>query len=147
MRKRVLIVEDDSFKAKDLRDHVGRAHRVTTVSSVRDAVVRVLEDQFDLILLDMALPTFKSDVLSASGTSQAQGGVEVLRAIKSRGLKTPVIVVSQYPDFEVDGSFLSLMSSPAILSERYGIDVVGAVIYDFQDDNWSDQLKEALSEL
>ena len=147
MQTRVLIVEDDNFKANDLCVLIGNANIMTVVGSVRDAVVRVFDEKFDLILLDMSLPTFRSDLSSAGGTSQAQGGVEVLRAIRSKGAETPVILVSQYPDLEMDGKFLSLISSPPILSERYGINVVGAVLYDFQDRAWADQLEKVLSEL
>ena len=136
MKEKILIVEDDNFKANDLKAKLDDRWKVVTVASVRDAVVKVMQDVYDVIILDMALPTFTADAVSFSGTAQPQGGVEVLRALKSKRASTPVIIVSQYPDLEVDGVFLSLEESPRMLSDRYGIQVVGAVVYDFQNENW-----------
>ena len=147
MSKSVLIVEDDKFKADDLRKEIAKDWDVTIVASVRDAVVRVLDDGFDAIVLDMALPTFTADSSSLSGTAQPQGGVEVLRALKFTQLGTPVIIVSQYPDLEIDGIFHSLEAAPKVLSERYGIEVVGAIVYDFQNRGWSDEFGRMLSRI
>ena len=147
MESKVLIVEDDQFKAEDLRREAVQECKTSIVGSVRDAVVTVLNEVFDVVVLDMALPTFTADAASASGTAQPQGGVEVLRALKSVGAGTPVIIVSQYPDLEVDGEFLSLERSPEVLSVRYGINVIGAVVYDFQDRTWSEPFREMLRPL
>ena len=147
MSTSVLIVEDDKFKVDDLKKEIANDWEVTIVASVRDAVVKVLDEVFDGIILDMALPTFTADSSSLSGTAQPQGGVEVLRALKSTQLGTPVVIVSQYPDLEIDGVFHSLDAAPKVLSERYGIDVVGAVVYDFQDRGWSDEFRRMLNRL
>ena len=147
MKINILMVEDDKFKADDLKKEIGCDFGVHVVASVRDAVVGVFEESFDAVVLDMALPTFTADAASASGTAQPQGGVEVLRALKTSGAETPVIIVSQYPDLEVDGQFHSLEASPRVLSERYGIRVVGAVVYDFQNRAWADVFRGLLSEL
>ena len=66
-------MEDDQFKANDLVEALCENFEVTVVGSVRDAVVRVMEDEYHLIVLDMALPTFTASASSAAGTAQAQG--------------------------------------------------------------------------
>lgn len=147
MSKKILVIEDDNFKAEDLRREILNECEVSIVGSVRDAVVTVLNQSFDIVVLDMALPTFTANAASASGTAQPQGGVEVLRALKSVSAGTPVIIVSQYPDLEVDGEFHSLEQSPGVLSARYGIRVVGAVVYDFQDRTWAGAFRELLRPL
>lgn len=147
MSTRILIVEDDKFKADDLKGELVGDCDVTIVVSVRDAVVKVLSEEFDAIVLDMALPTFTADTSSLSGTAQPQGGVEVLRALKSTKMDTPVVIVSQYPDLEIDGIFHSLEAAPKVLSTRYGIGVVGAVVYDFQNRSWSDEFRSLLDKV
>ena len=141
MTTRILIVEDDNFKANDLKKELDFDCEVVTVVSVRDAVVKVLQCVFDAIILDMALPTFTADAVSFSGTAQPQGGVEVLRALKSTKANSSVVIVSQYPDLEIDGVFFSLEESPRVLSDRYGICVTGAVIYDFQNRSWVEDFR------
>ena len=109
---------------------------VVIAQSVKDAVRAVDERQYNLIILDMALPTFMKQVKSAGGTTQASGGVEVIRAIQRAGLTSRIIIVSQYPDLEIGGRYLPLEKSAEFLSEKYGVNVIGAVRYDYDDKSW-----------
>ena len=143
---RILIVEDDEFKAAQLRPILRGRGAILLVQSVREAVVRVLKEDFDLIVLDMALPTFTKSPLSSGGTAQAQGGMEVIRALKSRRASVPIIIVSQYPDLEIEGSFLALQSCPTILRERYDANLIGAVLFDFDDQSWEERFRSLLEE-
>ena len=70
-----------------------------------------------------------------------------MRAIKARGGRSAILIVSQYPDVEIDGDFVVLGQSPAVLSKRYGVNVIGAVVYDFQDRRWFAQVQEVISKL
>ena len=112
------------------------------MQSVRDAVVGVLTDNYDVVILDMALPTCTRSPLSPGGTAQAQGGMEVVRALRSRRSRTPVIIVSQYPDLEIDGEFFSLLLAPTELTERYGLAVVGSILFDFQNRSWVEKFRK-----
>ena len=143
---RILIVEDDEFKAEQLRPILCGRGEIVLVQSVREAVVLVLKTDFNLIILDMALPTFTKSLLSSGGTAQAQGGMEVIRALKSRRASVPIIIVSQYPDLEIEGSFLALQSCPAILRERYDVKLIGAVLFDFDDRSWEERFRGLLEE-
>jgi DNA-binding response OmpR family regulator len=79
---KVLIVEDEariaSFLIKGL---TARGYSVEHASTGGDGLARVVSDgDFDLVLLDLGLP----DV----------DGLEVLRDIRVRGLKIPVIILT-----------------------------------------------------
>ena len=138
---RILVVEDDEFKAEQLRPILRRRGEIVLAQSVREAVVTVLSSSFDLVVLDMALPTFTKSPLSSGGTAQAQGGMEVVRALRSRRASVPVIIVSQYPDLEIEGSFVALQSCPEVLQERYDVNLVGAVLFDFDDRSWEERFR------
>ena len=147
MATRVLIVEDDKFKADDLRREIANGFSIFVVASVRDAVVKVLEKRSTLWFSTWLFRHSRRMLHLLVEQLQPQGGVEVLRALKSVKTETPVIIVSQYPDLEIDGEFYSLLRSPKVLSERYGIRVVGAVVYDFQNRAWTDVFRGLLNEL
>lgn len=147
MRRSVLIIEDDKFKAEDLLGLFHRQYEVTVVTSVREAVVQVINRDFDLVILDMALPTFGTSASSPGGTAQPQGGVEVLREMQAAKRTGAVVVVSQYPDVEIEGRFVVLAECPSQLSRRYEVSVVSAVLYHFQDDEWRTQLEEVIANL
>lgn len=132
---KILLVEDETHKRDEL---IGCVLSVCdtppeVVDSVSGAVLRVMEDDFDLIILDMALSTFgESAGDNVKGHDQAQGGVEVLRALKAAGKMANVIIVTQYPDFLIGGSKVKLKESPKIIKTKYDQDVVGAILYNYK---------------
>lgn len=91
-------------------------------------------DEFDLIVLDMALPTFSPDGGAAldRGHDQALGGVEVLRALKQRNLKSRIVIITQYPDITIGGKRIKLSEAAGVLSRRYDQDVIGGVLYKYK---------------
>lgn len=140
----ILIIEDDNHKIDDLSDFIsslGSGYTYSIQRSVREAVMEVMRNDFDLIILDMALPTFNQADKSSGGMSQPQGGLEVIRTLKSMRKKTKVVIFTQYPDIEIDGEFHSIDESIKFLSERYKCDVVGAIHYQYENLNWKEKLQ------
>lgn len=143
--KKVLVIEDDDFKISDLAVYFSKCD-TTFAKSVRDGIVAVTNSFFDLIVLDMSLPTFKKTKRTGSGSSQAQGGLEILREVKAGRIQTPLVIVSQYPDIELEGKNIPLEESPDILTERYDANIKGAVIYDADGTRWAKKFETILSE-
>lgn len=134
--KKILLVEDESHKQNELTSCLqlvfGSGACIQNVDSVHSAFWAVSTEDFDLIILDMALPTFSSDGSSAErGHDQVLGGVEVLRALKSRGVSSRVVIVTQYPEIAVDGKQLDLSKASHVLSRKYGQDIIGGLIYKY----------------
>jgi DNA-binding response OmpR family regulator len=78
---RVLIVEDEMKLAVAIADGLdGNEFKTTIVNSGEAGMKCILEFTFDVILLDLMLP----------GTS----GLEILRAVRRNGLRTPVLVLT-----------------------------------------------------
>ena len=77
---RILLVEDEPAIQRGLQDHLGRAgYRVDVAGSVA-AALAALQQPTDLIVLDRRLPDGE--------------GLDVLSHLRSRGDRTPVIVLS-----------------------------------------------------
>jgi CheY-like chemotaxis protein len=135
--KKILLVEDEPHKKEELTTSIESFFKeeaeIDHVNSVHAAYWAVSDRRFDLIILDMALPTFTAEGNAAErGFDQAQGGVEVLRALKSRNSKSKIIIITQYPDITFGGKRLKLSEAPKILSQRYDQDVVGSVLYKYR---------------
>ncbi|QHI98890.1 response regulator [Xylophilus rhododendri] len=86
---RILVVEDDSVlrdvMVRSLRD---AGHRVDEAHSVAEADHFWRVQPFDAVLLDLNLPT-------TNHSASPQGsGLEVLRAARGRGDRTPVLVLT-----------------------------------------------------
>lgn len=78
---RILVVEDEQKVANALREGLeGERYEVIVERTGEGAFFRVNTESFDVILLDLNLP--------------GRDGLEILQALRNRGLKTPVLVLT-----------------------------------------------------
>jgi len=78
---RVLVVEDEMKVANALREGLeGERFEVIVERTGEGAFFRVNTETFDIILLDLTLP--------------GRDGLEILQALRQRGVKTPVLVLT-----------------------------------------------------
>ena len=144
---RLLLVEDEPHKRDELIDCINEVFHTQpeVVDGVSQAVLNVMGEKYDLIVLDMALSTFgESADDKQKGHDQAQGGIEVLRALKLKGGATKIIIVTQYPDFYIGGIKVKLKDSPKIIKERYNQNVIGAVLYHYKSKSTLQKIKSIL---
>ena len=132
---KILLIEDETHKRDEIIQCVQEVYSFLpdVVDGVCRAVLKVIEVDYDLIILDMALSTFGDSADdNKKGHDQAQGGIEILRALKMAEKRTKIIIVTQYPDFYIGGTRVKLKDSPKIISARYSQIVIGAVLYQYK---------------
>lgn len=132
---RVLLVEDEVHKRDEMVQCVQDAYGVTPeiVDGVRSAVMKVVEDNFDVIILDMALPTFGQTAPdSLKGHDQAQGGIEVLRTLRHLSKTPKILIVTQYPDFYIGAQKVKLKDARKVIEGKYGQTVLAGILYKYK---------------
>ena len=78
---RILVVEDELKVANALREGLqGELYDVAVERTGEGAFFRITTEQFDAVLLDLTLP--------------GRDGLEILKAMRERGIKTPVLVLT-----------------------------------------------------
>ena len=78
---RVLVVEDEQKVANALREGLeGERYEVVVERTGEAAFFRLNTEDFDAILLDLTLP--------------GRDGLQILKAVRERGVKTPVLVLT-----------------------------------------------------
>ena len=78
---RILVVEDEQKVADALREGLVEEHYDVVVERTGEAAFfRINTENFDVILLDLGLP--------------GRDGLEILSALRQRGTKTPVLVLT-----------------------------------------------------
>jgi DNA-binding response OmpR family regulator len=78
---RILVVEDEQKVANALREGLeGERYEAVVERTGEGAFFRVNTESFDVILLDLNLP--------------GRDGLEILQALRQRGMKTPVLVLT-----------------------------------------------------
>ncbi|MBM1690783.1 response regulator [Sulfitobacter geojensis] len=150
--RHILLVEDEVHKRDELSVYLDEfivvEKAIDVVQSVREAVVAVENKNYDLVILDMALPTFTvSEEVLDGGLDQALGGVEVLRTLKTLGQRIKVIIVTQYPDIALDGRRVKLKAAQAALSKKYNQDIKGAVAYKYKSSANRTKMKNILDRI
>jgi len=75
------------------------------------------------------------------------GGLEIILELKSLG-KTyiPIIILTQYPDVEVESEYYSIKESEEVIKRLYGIANLTVVHYDNESDDWASQTRTLLEQ-
>jgi DNA-binding response OmpR family regulator len=82
MKKRVLIVDDDPLICQGLSRALEREYQVETAFSGKEALERVEEGDYDVVLLDLVMPGID--------------GLQTLREIKTRRPTIRVVMITAY---------------------------------------------------
>jgi two-component system OmpR family response regulator/two-component system response regulator QseB len=86
---RLLLDEDDRLIGESLRGALRlEGYAVDWVRDVASARATLASERFDAVLLDLGLPA------GGQGTADAEGGLGVLRELRSREDPTPVVVLT-----------------------------------------------------
>lgn len=139
---KLLIAEDEAPKLNHLAEF-SRRNLTSTISfarSVRAAIKAIQDDQPDLVLLDMSLPTFDVGADEPGGRPQGWGGAEVLRYLQFRRIRVPVIVVTQYEAFTTPGGTVDLSHLAEDLVSEHPDLFLGVVHYTALNEEWHSTL-------
>ena len=152
-RVRVLVIEDDEPKLaaieKLIREELPDAD-VRSARSLTSAVSALTEEDVDLAVIDMSLPTYDfSTDKAGGGLPQKFGGEDVLRFIESERPETLTVVVTQYEEFSDSkgrGS-RSLSDLRESLGRLMGPSFLGVIHYSGQQGEWRARLREIVGRL
>jgi CheY-like chemotaxis protein len=149
---RVLLVEDEPHKSEELSQFLSNFYAndltLVQVDSVRAAYWAVTDSVFDLIVLDMALPTFSSEESATQrGLDQALGGLEVLRALQKCNKTGNIVIITQYPDITIAGKRVKIVSAVDTLSQRYNQNILGGIVYKYKSPSNMTKIKNILKKI
>jgi CheY-like chemotaxis protein len=139
MNMRVLLVEDEESKRSQVIELLAERFpdiAVTEARSLNAALRRVTSDRFDLLILDMTMPTFDVALDEDGGRPQAYGGRELLRHMKRRGIVTPTVVLTQFDRFGIEPDQRTIEELGDELAREHSQSYVGSITYDVAIDAW-----------
>lgn len=145
---KILIVEDDPFKLKQLRRRVEEFPDITPVEvacSLQEAMATLSAHTYDVVLLDMAIPSH-AGTGSGDVYSQPVGGLDVLLYLSANERDERVIILTQYPTVEYDREHVPLPK----LRERLagdGVDLVLDVILFSETGDWKVRVGKLLESM
>lgn len=142
----ILIVEDDSFKLKKINDYICSTFpnlNIKVKDNVRDAVIYLKNENPDKIILDMSLPSHSAKVGKGNPLSMPSGGIEVISELSfSNKVDIPLIILTQYPEIEVENEYYPIPEAGKFITEIYGIEKLHVSFYDDSNDEWTYAINE-----
>jgi CheY-like chemotaxis protein len=145
----VLIIEDDSYKAEDIQILLRSIGEVspTSATSVVAAITAVRKDVFDLIIVDMALPSHPLAAGGGAPLSMLTGGVEVLFELQSMGRVDNCVVITQYPEIEICGALYPVALAGDAIREHYDVGVIACLEYSQTNQSWRSSLADIFTKI
>ncbi len=144
--KKILIIEDNAPKLQHIKNfcasHIQNS-RLTDKQSYNTAQQEVLFHgcEYDVILLDVSMNTYDTQK-DDNGEQEPLAGANILRFMKLRRIKTPVIVVTMYESF-VDGVRINALDER--FKKQYGDIYKGFVYYNLKNEDWKEELLAKLN--
>ena len=146
-----LLVEDESPKLAHIRDFIKDSFSNISVSearSVSSALESIEDGDFDILILDMSLPTFDVGQGEHGGRPQGFGGIEILRHIEMSGLVLQTIVLTGYEAFpDETGELIDLDTLRKRLVEEFPGTVQKVVHFSSSLEGWKMALEDGISSI
>jgi CheY-like chemotaxis protein len=143
----ILLVEDEGPKRENIRSllkQMALLDGVYEARSVGSAVRALRNRRYDLVILDMSLPTFDIEADASGGRPQGFGGVEVLRYMDRFKIETPSIVLTAFEAFGEGGKELDLRSLEETVRRDHPRTFADLVFYNSMFSTWRDDLRQKI---
>ena len=100
---KLLIIEDDNNKNKQIISLIEETFPeesiITEAHSFQKGVKELRLNKFDILLLDMTLPSFDIDTNHTGGSIRKFAGIDILSDMKRQNIKLATIIVTQFDSF------------------------------------------------
>lgn len=143
---KVLVIEDNPNKLKQIKCFLNEYYnqpQIEETYSFNGGKAKLYEEEWDLILLDMSLPTYDITHTEYGGDKKPVAGKNLMKRMLNRKIFTPVIIITQFETFDDDR--ISLDSLNQEFNEKFSSIWKGTIFYG--NDDWNIELKKLLDEL
>ncbi|MEH6560383.1 MAG: hypothetical protein V7713_03035 [Marinobacter sp.] len=146
-----LVVEDDQFKMEGIRSHLSEIFydRIEMIEcqALASATALLASQVFDLAIIDMSIHSHEPQAGAGSPFPLSSGGLDVLFEIACTGNNTPCIILTQYPDIEIESLPIPVDLAKKKILEKFDIEVAGCVRYLENDNQWKADIISILEQL
>lgn len=142
----ILLIEDNSNKLKQIKRVLTEIYPESNIGeaySFNSGVRKVYENKWNLIILDMSLPTYDITHTESGGDKKPVAGKNIMKRMLNRKIIVPVVIITQFETFDDDR--ISLNSLNAEFQDGFKEIWKGTVFYG--NDDWSIDLKEILDKI
>lgn len=144
----ILVIEDNPLKREKIVEYLSLEpkNRVKEAASYNSGLTIAAEETFDLIILDMSMPTFDRSDTTHGGRFRAVAGKDIATRLKRANRLVPFVVLTGYTDFSTDSQNLSLEQIDSLLAELGGC-YRGCIFFDSTNSQWKEKLTQVIEKL
>jgi DNA-binding NarL/FixJ family response regulator len=147
---KIILIEDDKKKIDDLIDFFKQSYNYSNLivkQSYQSGMRELLSGKYDLLLLDMSIPTWDKSSSEPGGNYEKFGGYTILKELARKKRNIPTILITMFDDFGESDTSITLTQLNDALSAEFPTDFIGSVFYSSIGVKWRDNLKALLNHL
>jgi len=145
---KLLIIEDDENKRSQINSFIESYHsdlEIFNAFSIQKGLDYVFDDEIDIAILDMTLPTYDVTPDEPGGGTNIFGGCDFLSQLDRFDIRIPVIVVTQFEIFGSGSKTMTLEGLRTLLEREYSDNCHGLIYYNASSENWMSELESKLN--
>lgn len=150
MSLKILFVEDNHHKRGRIIDFISHSFpevEVDEAYSFTSGWQKLESSFYDLVLLDMTLPTYDRSTVESGGRMRIFGGKEIARKIFRNKIKTSVVVITQFNSFSEKGTSQNFDELNKEMKKDLIETFKGMIFYNSSVSAWRDELEKIIGEL
>lgn len=146
----VIVIEDDFKKKEDIRNFLKSdllINNIVIKESYQSGLRELIKNKFDLLLLDMSIPTWDKSIDEPGGNFEKFGGYKILKEITRKKKQIKTILITMFDDFGESDTSITLNQLDNLLKTEFPDIYIGAVYYNTREEKWKADLSEFISNL
>jgi len=147
---RILFIEDDNNKILDVKQYLEEIIeklKVDVVHSYHSGIKALTTKEYNLLLLDMSIPTREDSGNSLNVHFEKFGGYLVLKEMQRKKVMLPTILITMFDYFGDSDNSIKLDELDNELRVRFSTNYKGAVFYSANSENWKTDLLKFINPL
>lgn len=146
---KLLIIEDDPNKAHEIINFIKTIESDIVwdyKKSYQSGLKELQSNNFDLVILDMSLPTFDVNKGEDAYKFRHLAGQEILNEIKRKAINAKVIILTQFERFGEGKQYITLSDLKLQLRKNYREIYLNTISYQPNKTNWKIELLEIINQ-
>lgn len=145
---KILIVEDNKNKLLRLKEFIigiqlAEDIEFTEANSFTSGIRKINEKSWDVIILDMSLPTYDITHRENGGDKKPVAGKEIMKRMIHKNIMIPVIIVTQFETFGENRITLDILNEE--FENKFKKVWKGTIFYEGEE--WQDGLDQILRDI
>jgi CheY-like chemotaxis protein len=148
MGKKILLVEDDEKKIDDIVRYFETTHPdldLTIKKSYKSGLREIIVNSYDLVLIDMSLPTWDSMDLEPVGSFENFGGYNIMKEMERKKIKTKALLITMFDEFGQSDTSITVNQINEVLNQQFSDFYLGYVFYNSRENDWQINLNDKIS--